>query len=181
MQNTKLAPGLSGSCQKFKPLKHRSVYMLLKELFLSLGLVEENISAPVSCHQSLVGFLQVVVFLEALNDFLQLFLSPFDWSKSDRKHSKRQFKVWHPLEGRIPPHPRPPDVKSCSRLDQTLNFGVMMRSFSAQCICGKWVSATTTSCFWLFSSTSVKLTELQLFIGCGSILKIHPTVQRIFC
>lgn len=57
-------------------------YMLLEELFLSFRLVEKLISRPVSGCQSSESFLQVVVFLEALDDVLKLFLPSLNWSKS---------------------------------------------------------------------------------------------------
>lgn len=57
-------------------------YMLLEELFLSFRLVEKKISGPVSRRQSSERFLQVVVFLEALDGLLQLLLPSLNWSKS---------------------------------------------------------------------------------------------------
>lgn len=62
--------------------------MLLEELFLSFRLVQKQISGPVRRRQSSEGFLQVVVFLEALDELLQLFLSSFDWSKPAEKRQE---------------------------------------------------------------------------------------------
>lgn len=61
-------------------------YMLLEEFFLSFRLMKKQISGPVACSQSSEGFLQVVVFLEVLDDFLQLLLSPLNWSKPKAKN-----------------------------------------------------------------------------------------------
>lgn len=55
--------------------------MLLEEFLLSLGLVEKQVSGPVSRRQRSERLLQVVVFLEALDDVLQLLLTSLDWSK----------------------------------------------------------------------------------------------------
>lgn len=60
--------------------------MLLEKLFLSFRLVEKKISGPVSGCQSSESFLQVVMFLEALDDLLQLLLSSLNWSKSAGAH-----------------------------------------------------------------------------------------------
>lgn len=66
--------------------------MLLEKLFLSFRLVEKQISGPVSGRQSPESFLQVVMFLEALDELLQLLLSSLNWSKSAGTHqwSKRK-------------------------------------------------------------------------------------------
>lgn len=60
--------------------------MLLEKLFLSFRLVEKKISGPVSGRQSSESFFQVVMFLEALDDLLQLLLSSLNWSKSAVAH-----------------------------------------------------------------------------------------------
>ncbi len=72
--------------------------MLLEKLFLSFCLVEKKISGPVSGCQSSESFLQVIMFLEALNELLQLFLSSLNWSKSATTHwwekAKTNLKIW---------------------------------------------------------------------------------------
>ena len=60
--------------------------MLLEKLFLGFRLVEKQISGPVSGRQRSESFLQVVVFLEALDELLQLLLPSLDWSKSAATH-----------------------------------------------------------------------------------------------
>lgn len=64
--------------------------MLLEKLFLSFRLVQKQISGPVRRRQSPEGFLQVVMFLEALDELLQLFLSSLNWSKPAEQQQKRK-------------------------------------------------------------------------------------------
>lgn len=66
--------------------------MLLEKLFLSFRLVEKQISRPVSRRQSSKSFLQVVMFLETLDELLQFLLSSLNWSKSAETHGWSQKK-----------------------------------------------------------------------------------------
>lgn len=66
--------------------------MLLEKLFLSFRLVEKKISGPVSGGQSSECFLQVVMFLEALDELLQLLLSSLNWPKSAGTHLMEKTK-----------------------------------------------------------------------------------------
>lgn len=70
-------------------------YMLLEELLLSFGLVQEQISGPVCGRERSEGFLQVVVFLEALDELLQLLLTSFNGPKP----AEKQRLVSKPTEG----------------------------------------------------------------------------------
>lgn len=65
-------------------------HVLLEKLFLSFRLVEKQISGPVCRRQSPEGFLQVVMFLEALDELLQLFLSSLNWTKPGEQQQKRK-------------------------------------------------------------------------------------------
>lgn len=63
--------------------------MLLEKLFLSFCLVKKQIPGPVCGRQSSEGLLQVVVFLEPLDELLQLFLSSLNWSEPAANRQKR--------------------------------------------------------------------------------------------
>lgn len=78
----------------------KDTYMLLEELFLSFCLVQKQIPGPVSRYQSSESFLQVVVFLETLDELLQLLLSSLDWTKPAvdikmRHRTNTNEKIWH--------------------------------------------------------------------------------------
>lgn len=60
---------------------NENTHMLLEELFLSFCLVKKQVPGPVSRYQSPESFLQVIVFLEALYELLQLLLPSLDWTK----------------------------------------------------------------------------------------------------
>lgn len=77
--------------------------MLLEKLFLSFCLVKKQIPGPVCRRQSSEGFLQVVVFLEPLDELLQLFLSSLNWSepvanRQERKRTELQTTSETPVE-----------------------------------------------------------------------------------
>lgn len=83
--------------KKIRVDRRKYFYMLLEKLFLSFRLVEKQISGPVSGRQSSESFLQVVMFLEALDELLQLLLSSLNWSKSAGTHQwskRKQTQMW---------------------------------------------------------------------------------------